>query len=441
NRTTEKMDSFIESFAKDYEEGGLIGKKELAEFVNSLEKPRKVILMVNAGKPVDAVLEQLTPLLETGDVVIDCGNSNFHETVRREVELKTKGLNFVGCGVSGGEVGALEGPSMMPGGSEEAWDAIKPFFEPAAALDFNGGPCVTHVGPDAAGHYVKMVHNGIEYAMMQIMAEGYDLLRWIYKLPASEIAAIFGRFQAGRLKSYLFEISVEVLEKEDDLESGYLIDYILDKAGQKGTGRWTVVDAFERGVAIPSISQAVMARIISSRKELRNRLDKPYPTPDAHIEIPIEAFEPMLEKAFYGSILAAYAQGYDLIQTASKEEGWDINLAEVSRIWEGGCIIRAELLNTLHKAYSKHQDDVHLFEIPDLVDSLKMSMFDFRNVVSYAMKNAIPVPVLSTSVAYIDNLTNPRSSANFIQGLRDYFGAHTYERTDREGTFHTQWND
>ena len=434
NRTTEKMTSLIEAHGDE----GLIGHETLEAFIQGLETPRRVVLMVNAGKAVDAVLAQLTPLLEKDDVIIDCGNSNFKETIRREVEMNQFGLHFVGCGVSGGEVGALEGPSMMPGGSEHAWEQIKPFFEPAAAKDFNGGPCVTYIGTDGAGHYVKMVHNGIEYAVMQMMAEGYDILRKVFGLSAPEIADAFETYQAGRLQSYLFEIAIEVLRKDDEFSEGSLVDNILDQAGQKGTGRWTVIDGFERGVAISSISESVMGRVISSQKNLRKKLSKSY----KHSTTPsdVSSFLPQLEQAFYNGIVMAYAQGYDLMKTASDEHEWNLNLSEISRIWEGGCIIRATLLNTLHEAYASQKGSLHLLEIESMKKPIQDSMNGFRSVLSLAILNGVPTPSLSASLAYFDNLTQSEGSANFIQGLRDYFGAHTYQCTDREGTFHTDWN-
>jgi 6-phosphogluconate dehydrogenase len=437
NRTAEVTDEFISKHGNDH----LFGEHELKDFVGKLEAPRNVLIMVKAGGPVDSVIEGLLPFLEKGDVIIDGGNSNFNDTIRREKELADKGINFVGMGVSGGEEGALNGPSIMPGGSKDAWASLQPLLEAVAAKDFSGGPCVAHIGENGAGHYVKMVHNGIEYSVMQVMAEGYEMLRSIYQLPADEISKIFETFNNGKLQSFLFEISISVLAKKDEDGETNILDMILDKAGQKGTGRWTAIDAFERGVAIPSISGAVTARIMSGEKARREALGQLYSDKVSTTnQIPLEEFIPQLENALYAGMLCSYAQGYDLIQRASDEHEWNVNLSEVSRIWEGGCIIRAQILNFLHTAYEKTDSNVHLFEIEDVSSTLKESLGDFRNVIGYAMQNQVPMPSLSTGLAYFDSMTSAKVSANFIQGLRDFFGAHTYERTDKDGTFHTEWN-
>ena len=437
NRTAEVMEKFIEEFGGE----NLAGEVELKDFVESLEKPRRVMMLVKAGSAVDSVIDALLPLLEKGDIIIDGGNSNFEDTIQREKKLRERSIHFVGCGVSGGEEGALNGPSLMPGGAKEAWESLKPLFESIAASDFKGNPCVTHVGTDGAGHYVKMAHNGIEYAVMEIMAEGYDLLRNIYKLPAREISKIFQQFNEGKLKSFLFEIAVKVLALEDPEGNGPLIDHILDKAGQKGTGRWTAIDALSRGVATPSIEAAVNARTLSSQKERRARLAKlTLKFATSNVQIPLPEFIARLENALYAAMLISYAQGYDLIQTASGEHDWNVDLAEISRIWEGGCIIRANLLNFLHQAYQNNQKPDHLFDIPDIQSALAESLDDLRALTAYALQNQVPAHAMTTTLTYFDGLTQANGSANFIQGLRDYFGAHTYERTDREGIFHTEWN-
>jgi len=436
NRTTEVMENLVAEHGNDC----LFGEKELNEFVARLETPRRILIMVKAGAPVDNVIEKLLPHLDKDDILIDGGNSNFSDTIQREKALSKKGIHFVGMGVSGGEEGALKGPSIMPGGSSHAWKSLKPLLESIAARDFDDNPCVTHVGENGAGHYVKMVHNGIEYAVMQLMAEGYDMVRSIYKLPANEISAIFKTYNQGKLKSFLFEIAITVLAQKDDRAEGFLVDKILDKAGQKGTGKWTSIDGFECGVAIPTINAAVTARSLSAEKARRTALSEQY---SEHVtlneQIPLKEFIVQLENALYAGMLISYAQGYDLIQRASDEHAWNINLSEISRIWEGGCIIRADLLNFLHKAYASSQKPGHLFAIPDIEIPLKKALPDLREVTSYALRNQVSTLGLSASLAYMDTLTSANGSANFIQGLRDFFGAHTYERTDGEGSFHTNW--
>jgi len=445
NRTIDKTREFLDQYGSK----NLTGAFDLKAFVESLEKPRKIIIMVKAGKPVDAVIESLLPLLEKEDIIIDCGNSYFKDTQKRFEFLKAQGLKFIGCGVSGGEEGALNGPSMMPGGDFESWKSLKGIFESIAAKDFSGKPCVAYIGDNGAGHFVKMVHNGIEYGVMQMMAEAYDLLRSVYKLSAPEIGKIFEQYNKGKLKSYLFEISKVVLNKKDDLDSGkYLIDMILDQAAQKGTGKWTAIDALDRGITLSSITEAVFARTVSSQKEKRIKIAKIYEQKFENKNLQLlDNFIKELENALYAGMLSSYAQGYDLISTAAEEEGWKINLSEISRIWEGGCIIRADILNFLHKAYSNtpSRDALqcvstkHLFEINKIKDDLKKSIPDLRKIVSFCAENSVPTPSLSTALSYFDSMTRENLPANFIQGLRDYFGAHTYERIDRDGSFHCEW--
>jgi len=435
NRTTERTNEFIKEFGHKY----LSAENNLKDFVATLKIPRKIIIMVKAGEPVDEMITQLIPLLSKNDIIIDCGNSNYNDTKRRNLNLKKHGLNFVGCGVSGGEEGALHGPSIMPGGDKQAVDKILPILQKIAAKDFSGKPCVTYIGENGAGHYVKMVHNGIEYGVMQMMAEAYEMLRTVHKLPAPKIAKIFQKFNQGKLKSYLFEIAVEVLNKKDEFKKGWLIDHILDKAGQKGTGQWTGIDSLTRAVSLPTITEAVYARINSGEKTRRLKISKLYPLPKPTKKIPLQKFTKLLEDALYAGMLSSYAQGYTLIKKTAFEESWKINLAEVSRIWEGGCIIRAKILNDLHKAFAKNSN-LHLFEIPSLAKTLKSTAPSLRTVVSYATASGIPIPSLATAQSYFESMRSANLSANFIQGLRDYFGAHTYERTDKKGIFHTHWN-
>ncbi len=436
NRTREKTLGFIDQYGNQY----LRGETTLEKFVQEIEKPRKIIVMVKAGEPVDDMINQLKPLLDAGDIIIDCGNSYYKDSERRFADLQKVNLHFFGCGVSGGEEGALHGPSLMPGGSKKVWKELEPIFKAIAAKDFNGKPCVTYLGEGAAGHYVKMVHNGIEYGIMQIMAEAYDLLRKMYKLEAPEIAKIFKKWNNGKLNSYLFEIASKVLEKQDDHKKGYLIDYILDVAEQKGTGAWTSHDALDKGIPLSTVTESVFARNLSTFKETRVALNKLYPT-NKKMKKPAQAkFIAHLENALYAAILNSYAQGYELIQSASAFHGWHINLAEVSRIWEGGCIIRAKILNFLHRAYQKNPTK-HLLAIPEVTTALKKNIPDLEIIVSLAAQNGIAALGLSSALFYFRSITSAQSSANFIQGLRDFFGAHTYARTDRKGIFHMDWSD
>ncbi len=437
NRTLKKLEKYIKKYGHDY----LVHENNLKSLVGSLKTPRKIILMVPAGDPVDDMIKKLTPLLSKGDILIDAGNSNYHKTIQRNQELKQKEIQFVGMGVSGGEEGALRGPSIMPGCDPLVWKKIQPILEKIAAKDFKGNPCVTHVGTDGAGHYIKMVHNGIEYAVMQLMAEAYHMLKLIYSLQAKQIAEIFTDYQKGALKSYLFDIAVPVLERKDDYQKGHLIDYILDKAGQKGTGRWTAIDGLQRGAVISTIAESVFARGVSSFKNERIALSKIYKKPVVKPSISLQVFKKQLEHALYVGMISAYAQGFNLIQMAADEQDWKINFAEISRIWEGGCIIRADLLNFLHKAFLKDKKTLHLFSIKPVQKAVISHLSDFRSVTAMANFHGVPALGFSTSLAYVESMTSEALPANFIQGLRDFFGAHTYERIDKKGSFHTPWSD
>lgn len=438
DRHEEKAIKFIEKYGNDY----LSHCKDFKCLSKQLKSPRKYLLMVPAGSPVDDVIKKLTPYLKKGDIVIDGGNSLFKDTIRRTDLLKKKGISFVGMGVSGGEEGALRGPSIMPGGDVKSWKSLSPILKKIAAKDFNGKPCVTHVGTDGAGHYVKMVHNGIEYAVMQMMAEAYDMLKNMYGLKADQIGKIFEQYNRGKLKSYLFDISVPILNQKDEFKKGYLIDYILDKAGQKGTGRWTVIDGLERGAVIPTIAESVFARGVSSFKKERIELSKLYKKTRKKPTLPLAKFTKSLEGALYAGMISCYAQGFELIRIAAKEQGWKINFAEVTRIWEGGCIIRADLLNFLHKAFQKNKEKpVHLFSISEVRKALIKDAPALRDVVGIGFSNGIPLAAFGTTLSYFESMTSEALPANFIQGLRDYFGAHTYERVDKKGTFHTPWSN
>lgn len=435
NRTAEKTKEYIQGFGNEY----LSGEETLEGFMQALTRPRRMIILVKAGQPVDEVLAQLSPYLEKGDTVIDCGNSSYHDTIRRSQELSKNDIHFVGCGISGGEEGALHGPSLMPGGSDESWKLMKPVWEKIAAKDFSGNPCVTHVGENGAGHYVKMVHNGIEYAVMQMMAEAYDVLRKQYGLSAEKIAEVFKGFQKGKLNSYLFDIVVPVLERKDEFGNGMLIDHILDKAEQKGTGKLTAIDALERGVSASTIAEAVFARVTSSQKDLRVELAQQYQKPAPSTPEAMKSFVTRLENALYSALLSAYAQGFHLISAAAKENKWSIDPSEVARIWQGGCIIRAQMLKLLTDAFKKNPN-VHLLQIKEIQKAINEGSGDWRAVVSSAIHLGTPVPALSSALSYLDAMTSEQLPANLIQGLRDFFGAHTYERNDKSGKFHAEWN-
>ena len=435
NRTTARMTDFIDQHGHD----NLVGEETLEGFVQALKAPRKILVMVKAGPAVDKVIEQLLPLLDEGDIIIDGGNSYYRDTIRREKELAEQGFNFFGCGVSGGEEGALKGPSLMPGGKKEVWDHLGPLLALIAAKDFHGNPCVTYLSENGAGHYVKMVHNGIEYAIMQMMAEAYQLLKDGYNLTPPQIADIFAEFQSGRLESFLFEISIPILRQQDpETDDNYLIDMILDKAGQKGTGRWTAVEAFTLGSEASTIAQAVNARVVSSQKTRRTLLADLYTAPKAKPKYAQKELVQKLEQSLYAAILLAYAQGFDLINDAAAEHDWDIDLAEVARIWEGGCIIRAQMLETLTKAFRSHPD-YSLLQIPEFAEAIQAAWSDWRSVVALGAMIGVPMYCLSSALVSFEAGISARTSANFIQALRDTFGAHTYQRIDRDGTFHTEW--
>jgi len=438
NRTTKKAKDYIAKYGNEY----LSYKKDLKDIIKNLEKPRKIIIMIKAGPSMDFVIKDLLPHLNKGDIIIDAGNSLYTDSIRRTEELEKKGLHFVGMGVSGGEEGALRGPSIMPGGSKESWKALSPILKKIAAKDFAGKPCVTHIGTGGAGHYVKMVHNGIEYGVMQMMAEAYHILRKVYDLKPNEIAKIFKKYNKGKLRSYLFEISVPILERKDEFKKGYLIDYILDKAGQKGTGRWVAIDALQRGATLPTITQAVFARTVSSQKDDRKKLSKLFKKTKVKPTIPLSKFTKLLESALYAGMISSYAQGFELIALTAKEQGWKINFSEVTRIWEGGCIIRADMLNFLHKAFLKAKGkSVHLFTIKEIRSALQKDLQAWREVVAYGTQMGVSMSCLGSSLGYFENITSKNLPANFIQGLRDYFGAHTYERIDKKGTYHTPWSN
>ena len=392
--------------------------------------------MVNAGPATDAVIDEFAPLLEPGDMVIDGGNAHFNDTRRREARLKQQDLHFVGMGVSGGEEGALNGPSIMPGGSGESYASLGPMLE-AISAHVDGTPCCTHIGPDGAGHFVKMVHNGIEYADMQLIAEAYDLLRHGIGMTPAQIAATFRTWNQGRLDSYLIEITAEVLAHTDASTNKPFVDIVLDQAEQKGTGRWTVQDALDLGVPVSGIAEAVFARSLSGHADLR-RAARGLPGPTT---TPAEAaeFADQIEQALYASKLVSYAQGWHMMAVGSQEYDWDLDLGQIAVIWRGGCIIRAAFLDRIRAAYENNAELPTLLTDEDFSKDLADAQEAWRNVVASAVRIGIPIPGFSAALAYYDALRAERLPAALVQGLRDFFGAHTYRRTDREGTFHTLW--
>lgn len=436
NRTPARTRSLV---AEHGDEGVFVPTETVEEFVAALERPRRVVIMVKAGGPTDAVIEELVPHLDEGDIVIDCGNAHFADTRRREAELRERGLHFVGAGVSGGEEGALLGPSIMPGGSKESYATLGPMFEKIAA-QVDGTPCCTHVGPDGAGHFVKMVHNGIEYADMQLIAEAYHLLRDGLGASPKELAEIFAEWNSGDLESFLIEITAEVLGHVDAATGNAFVDVVVDQAEQKGTGRWTVQTALDLGVPVTGIAEATFARALSAHPEQRAAARQALPGPGSVAPVDRDTFIDDVRKALYASKVVAYAQGYDQMAAASAEYGWDIDLGAMATIWRGGCIIRARFLDRIKEAYATDRPE-SLLVAPYFRDAVADGQESWRRIVSHAAQAGIPTPAFSSSLAYYDGLRAERLPAALIQGLRDFFGAHTYKRVDREGTFHTMWGD
>ncbi|GAA1146928.1 NADP-dependent phosphogluconate dehydrogenase [Ornithinicoccus hortensis] len=435
NRTVAKTEAFDTEFGST---GTFIAAPTLEEFVAALERPRKVIIMVQAGKGTDAVIEQLRPLLEEGDIVVDGGNAHYEDTRRREAALRGVGLHFVGAGISGGEEGALHGPSIMPGGSRESYAALGPLLEDISAK-VDGEPCCAYMGTDGAGHFVKMVHNGIEYADMQFIAEAYDLLS-AAGLTAAEIAEVFREWNAGDLDSYLIEITAEVLDQVDAATGRPLVELIQDAAEQKGTGRWTVQIALELGVPVNTIAESVFARSTSGHAGLREAGRGALTGPDRTITVADRAaFVDNVRAALWSAKVVAYAQGLDQISTAARTYDWDVDLSEVARIWRGGCIIRARLLHRIRDEFAGAQLPT-LLAAPSVAAELAESQDAWRGVVGVATTAGVPVPGFSAALAYYDTVRAERLPAALVQGLRDFFGAHTYQRTDRAGTFHTLWS-
>nr|WP_299343717.1 NADP-dependent phosphogluconate dehydrogenase [Allomuricauda sp.] len=410
---------------------------DAATFVAALSTPRKIMLLVPAGKVVDIVIESLLPHLDEGDIIIDGGNSFFTDTDRREAYLKEKGINFFGAGVSGGAKGARKGPSIMPGGSREAYQYVKPIFE-AVSAKYKGEPCVTYLGPKSAGNYVKMVHNGIEYGLMQLTSEIYDLLKKAGDLSNGELHKTFGTWNEGRLQSFLVEITSKIFAQDDELGDGQLVDKILDKAKQKGTGKWTSQNAMDLGIPVPTIDIAVSMREISALKDERIKADELYdrPTPETVVK---DSLVQKAEAALYFAFIITYAQGMHQLADASKEYGYELELGEIAKIWRAGCIIRAALLADITEAFKADSELPNLLLSPSFVSKVKETVDAARELVAYGATNGIPLPGLSNALTYFDAYTSGRLPLNLIQAQRDFFGSHTYERLDKEGIFHTEW--
>jgi 6-phosphogluconate dehydrogenase len=435
NRSREKTDEFLEE-AKGK---NIVGTYSIEEFVNALEKPRKILLMVKAGAPTDATIEQLKPYLEKGDILIDGGNTYFKDTQRRNEELAKLGIHFIGTGVSGGEEGALKGPSIMPGGQKEAHELVRPIFE-AIAAKVDGEPCTTYIGPDGAGHYVKMVHNGIEYGDMQLIAEAYFLLKHVLGMDAAELHEVFADWNKGELNSYLIEITADIFTKIDDETGKPLVDVILDKAGQKGTGKWTSQNALDLGVPLPIITESVFARFISAMKDERVKASKLLSGPAVKpFEGDRDHFIEAVRRALYMSKICSYAQGFAQMKAASDEYNWNLRYGDIAMIFRGGCIIRAQFLQKIKEAYDRDPALPNLLLDPYFKNIVESYQDSLREIVATAAMRGIPVPAFASALAYYDSYRNEVLPANLIQAQRDYFGAHTYERVDKEGIFHTEW--
>jgi 6-phosphogluconate dehydrogenase len=436
NRTSEKTDLFMKERAQGK---NVKATYSLEEFVQSLDRPRRILVMVKAGKPVDAVIDQLKPLLDPGDMIIDGGNSLYQDTDRRTTDLESTGLRFIGMGVSGGEEGALNGPSMMPGGTKEAYDEIEPIVTKIAA-QVDDGPCVTYIGPKGAGHYVKTVHNGIEYGDMQLIAEAYDILKNALGLNHRQLHEVFAEWnQTEELDSFLIEITANIFRYLDPDTNMPLVDMILDSAGQKGTGRWTVVSALELGIPIPTIFAAVNARIMSSYKQERVAASKELVTEIGRYEGNPQEFINKVRDALYCSKICSYAQGMALMKAASHEFNYNLDLSEIARIWKGGCIIRARFLNKIKDAFKRDPELANLLLAPEFKQTILDRQTAWRDVLATASKLGIPAPAFNASLDYFDSYRRDRLPQNLTQAQRDYFGAHTYERVDKPGVFHTEW--
>ncbi len=456
NRTTSKTDEFVAENPNT--PGGLEGHAELKDFVRSLKRPRKIIIMVQAGRATDAVIDSLIPLLEKDDIIIDGGNAKWTDTIRREKDLAAKGLRFIGSGVSGGEEGARFGPSLMPGGQPEAYESLRPIWEAIAAKvdpktgrplegaapgkPVEGGvPCTTYIGSDGAGHYVKMVHNGIEYGDMQMICEAYHLMRDVLGMSAAEMGEVFARWNEGALDSFLIEITADILKQKDPVTGGAFVDIVLDAAGQKGTGKWTSVSALDMGVPAATIAEAVFARCISAIKEERVSASKTLQGPEENFTGNREEFIQAIHDALYCSKICSYAQGFALMREAQNEYNWKLNFGEIAQIWRGGCIIRAAFLQKITEAYERDEQLPNLLLDPYFKESVDKSQANWRRVIATGVQHGIPMPCFSSALAYFDSYRTANLPQNLLQAQRDFFGAHTYERTDtaRGKFFHIDW--
>ncbi len=438
NRTLSKVDDFINGRARGK---NIIGAHDLKEFVGKLEKPRRILLMVKAGKPVDDIIEQIVPLIEKGDIIIDGGNSHYQDTTRRTRSLAEKGIFFIGTGISGGEEGALHGPAIMPGGHPNAWPAVKPIFQAVAARAPDGQPCCEWIGPDGAGHFVKMVHNGIEYGDMQLICEAYHIMSAGLGMKPEEMKKVFAAWNKGSLDSYLIKITADILGVRDPETGNPLVDMILDTAGQKGTGKWTSQAGLDLGVGIPQIAEAVFARCLSAVKEERVAASTKLAGPKARFKGNRPTFIKKLEQAVYASKICSYAQGFQLLRAASAEYGWNLKYGDIAMIWRAGCIIRARFLGKIKDAFAKKPELTNLLLDPYFRRVLTNAQKPWREVVNTAVSLGIPVPAIGTALSYYDSYRCARLPANLLQAQRDYFGAHTYERVDkpRGQFFHTNW--
>jgi len=438
NRTISKVDAFMANRAKGK---NILGCHSIEEFVANLERPRKVMLLVKAGKPVDAFIDMLIPHLEAGDIIIDGGNSHFPDTIRRTDYVESNGLLYIGTGVSGGEEGALNGPSIMPGGSTEAWPHVKPIFQKISAKVDDGSPCCEWVGENGAGHFVKMVHNGIEYGDMQMISEAYWIMKNALGMTPDEMQPVLREWNKGELDSYLIEITTEIMGKKDDETGQPMLDVIMDKAGQKGTGRWTSQEALNLGVPAPTVVEAVFARAMSAIKDERIEAAKILNGPDVKFEGDKTEFIEMIRQALYASKICSYAQGYQLMRAAAEEYKWDLHYGEIALMWRGGCIIRAQFLGRIKEAFDKKPDLQNLLMDDYFKEAIEQNQTAWRKVVAKAVEMGIPVPAFSSALAYYDGYRSERLPANLLQAQRDYFGAHTYERVDKpKGEFfHTDW--
>ncbi|QZN89261.1 NADP-dependent phosphogluconate dehydrogenase [Vagococcus lutrae] len=437
NRTAARTEEVI----KEHDDKNLVATYTIEDFVASLEKPRKIMLMVQAGKATDLTIQSLLPHLDKGDILIDGGNTFYKDTIRRNEELANSGINFIGTGVSGGEEGALKGPAIMPGGQKEAYELVAPIFEQIAAIaEEDGQPCVTYIGPNGAGHYVKMAHNGIEYGDMQLIAESYDIMTRLLGLSVEEVAEIFADWNKGELDSYLMEITADILTRKDEETGKPIVDVILDAAGNKGTGKWTSQSALDLGVPLPLITESVFARYISAMKDERVAASKIIPAPTVlAFEGNKEEFVEKIRQALYFSKIMSYAQGFAQLRVASEEYGWDLEYGEIAKIFRAGCIIRAKFLQKITDAYERDPQLTNLLLDEYFNEITQRYQQSVREVVAMAVQAGVPVPTFSSAIAYYDSYRSADLPANIIQAQRDYFGAHTYQRKDKEGTFHYDW--